>query len=144
MKFDRVIAGLAMALSLAVPLSAQVSKVVLTSTLDGNSEPTGGDPDGGGTFSVELDPNSGEVCYLYSLTHVARPNLVQIQRGPIGSNGPSAIILEAGSDVCVEADPKVVAGIIAEPGDYFVNFANAEFPTGALRGQLIAQQFAAK
>lgn len=132
-----------MALSLAGPLSAQVSKVVLTSTLDGNSEPTGGDP-AGGTFSVELDPNSGEVCYLYPLTHIARSNLVQIQRGPIGSNGPSAIILEAGSDVCVEADPKVVAGIIAQPGDYFVNFSNAEFPTGALRGQLIAQQFAAK
>ena len=148
MNFDRVIAGLAMALSLAAPLaaplSAQVGKVVLTSTLDGNSEPTGGDPDGAGTFSVELNPDSGEVCYLYTLSNIARPKLVQIQRGPIGSNGPSAIILEAGSDVCVEADPRVVAAIIAEPGDYFVNFSNAEFPTGALRGQLVAKQFAAK
>jgi hypothetical protein len=143
MKLVRTIAGLAMAVVLWAPLSAQTTKVVLTTTLDGNSEPTGGDPDGGGRFSVEMNAESGEVCYLYTITNIARPKLLQILRGPIGSNGPSAIILEAGSDVCVDADPRVVAAIIANPGDYYVNFSNAEFPTGALRGQLVAKQLAA-
>jgi hypothetical protein len=144
MSIDRTIAGFAMAVALAVPLSAHAAKANLTATLDGNSEPTGGDPDGGGKFLVELDPDSGEVCYRFTITNIARPTLLEILRGPIGANGPVTIILEAGSDVCVDSDPKIVAAIIASPGDYYVNFFNRDFPSGALRGQLVANQFIAK
>ena len=144
MKIDRIFAGLAIAVVLAAPLSAQAAKVALATTLDGNSESIGGDPDGGGKFSIELDTESGEVCYLYTVANIARPKLLQILRGPIGGNGPPAIILEAGSDVCIDADPKVVSAVIANPGDYYVNFFNTEFPTGAIRGQLVANQLAAK
>lgn len=144
MNIERIIAGLALTAALAAPLAAQAAKVVLTTTLDGNSEPTGGDPDGSGKFSVELAADSGEVCYLYTVTNIARPKVVQILRGPIGSNGPVALILEAGRDACVDADPRAVNAIIASPGDYYVNFSNAEFPTGALRGQLVASQLASQ
>ena len=144
MKIERIIAGLAVVFALAAPMPAQAAKIMLTTTLDGNSEPTGGDPDGSGKFSVELTADSGEVCYLYVISNIARPKVVQILRGPIGSNGTAAIILEAGSDVCVDADPRVVNAIIANPGDYYVNFSNLEFPAGALRGQLVANQLASK
>lgn len=144
MKIDRIISGLAFAAALAAPLPAFAAKVVLTTMLDGNSEPIAGDPDGIGKFSVELDVDTGEVCYLYVIAKIARPNQLQILRGPIGSNGPPVLFLEPGSDVCVGADPQVVNAIIANPGDYYVNFYNKEFPTGAVRGQLAANQLAAK
>ena len=144
MKIDRIIAGLAMSFVLAAPLSASAAKITLATTLNGNSEPIGGDPDGIGKFSMELDSDTGEVCYLYVVAKITRPNLLQILRGPIGSNGPPALILEPGSDVCVGADPQVVNAIIANPADYYVNFYNAEFPTGAVRGQLSANQLAAR
>ena len=144
MTIYRLIGGLAMAVALSAPLPVQAAVVTLATSLDGNSEPLGGDPDGSGRFSVELDAENGEVCYRYTVDKIGRPKLVQILRGPIGSNGPLVMSLEAGRDVCVDADPRLVNQMIANPGDYYVNFFNEEFPTGAIRGQLVGSQLVTK
>lgn len=37
---------------------------------------------------------------------------------------------------CVTADPAVLADIVANPDQFYVNFHNARFPGGAIRCQL--------
>jgi len=37
---------------------------------------------------------------------------------------------------CASADPTILAQIVANPGNYYVNVHNARFPGGALRCQL--------
>ena len=37
---------------------------------------------------------------------------------------------------CVSADPALLAKIVANPGNYYVNVHNARFPGGSLRCQL--------
>jgi hypothetical protein len=40
------------------------------------------------------------------------------------------------SSGCATVGQPVVAAILANPADYYVNVHNAEFPGGAVRGQL--------
>lgn len=135
----RIIATTALAAAaVAAPLPAFAAKVVLTAALDGVSGAIPGDPDGTGNFRVEFDDASGEVCYRYVLAKVARPSVIQIHTGANGSNGPPVVYLEPGSDVCVDADPAVIAAILANPAGHYVNFFTREFPAGAVRGQLAA------
>lgn len=135
----RTVTAMALLASPGAPLHAQAAKAVIAAMLDGGSEAIPGDADGTGNFQAEFDPASGEVCYRFVLARVARPTLIQIHMGATGSNGPAVIFLEPGSDVCVEADPAVVAAILANPEGHYVNFYNREFPTGAVRGQLAAR-----
>ena len=139
---NRAIAGLVLAALPGVPQSALAAKLTLNTTLSGESEVIPGDADGSGSFSAELDPGTGELCYEYRIAGVAKPSSLQIHRGSIGSNGPAVIYLEPATLVCVFADPAVVAEIMASPASYYVNFANREFPDGAVRGQFISPQLA--
>jgi hypothetical protein len=40
------------------------------------------------------------------------------------------------SSGCTSADPSLIKAIIQHPENYYVNVHNADFPGGALRGQL--------
>jgi CHRD domain len=40
------------------------------------------------------------------------------------------------SSGCTSADPNLIKAIIQHPENYYVNVHTAEFPGGALRGQL--------
>jgi CHRD domain-containing protein len=113
-----------------------------TTTLSGPAEVPPGDPDATGTATVWVNPGTGTVCYSWSVTNVATPVFAaHIHHGVAGVAGPVVVPLpptgpSSGSGCTTGVDRGLALDIIRNPADYYVNTHNAEFPTGAARGQL--------
>lgn len=113
----------------------------ITITLTGTAEVPGpGDPDGTGTATITLNPGKGEVCYEVTVDKIAAANAAHIHSGAIDKSGPPLLTLTApaGGSVkeCAAMERDLVLAIIKNPENYYVNVHNAEFPDGAVRGQL--------
>ncbi len=113
----------------------------LSATLTGASEVPGpGDPDGSGMGMVRVNPGRGQVCYQLTVSGIAPATAAHIHEAPAGQAGPVAVGLAAptsgSSSGCVSIDRKLAIDIIQNPEQYYVNVHNAEFPAGAVRGQL--------
>lgn len=114
----------------------------LSATLLGSSEVPGpGDPDGSGTAIVTLNQGQQQVCFRLEVEDIAPAFAAHIHVGAAGMNGPVVIGLAPPSDGsstgCVsDVAPDLIRAIRKNPGDYYVNIHNADFPPGALRGQL--------
>ncbi|MDQ4131705.1 MAG: CHRD domain-containing protein [Actinomycetota bacterium] len=122
---------------LAGPASAAE---VFTTELQGEEEvPVRGDLDGSGFAVVAAIPEAGLVCYSVVVFGIAPATAAHIHEAPRGVAGPVVVDLDAptsgGSGGCV-ADQEEAEAIAEDPSDYYVNVHNAEFPGGALRGQL--------
>ncbi|MBV1918312.1 MAG: CHRD domain-containing protein [Sphingomonadaceae bacterium] len=118
---------------------AMAGPVMLSADLDGASETRGGDADGSGRFSGEIDAASGDVCYILTGVDIGKVTAAHIHKGAAGSNGRSVITLEVTNeddDSCLAAEPDVLEPIVLEPGRYYVNIHTADYPKGAIRGQL--------
>jgi hypothetical protein len=115
-----------------------------TTTLTGEAEAPGpGDPDGSGTATLRLNYGQGRVCFTISVSDVALPvTAAHIHEAPVGEPGPVVIPLFTTPDAdgfisgCVSADREEIKETIQHPEEYYVNVHNAEFPGGAVRGQL--------
>jgi hypothetical protein len=117
---------LASMLIVAMPATAAVAATVkLTATLTGANEVPPADPDGTGTFNVEIDPDKGDFCYTITSAKIAAPVVTLDPKG---------------SDECIAVEPDALKPIIATPEAYYVNIHNAEFPGGAIRGQLMLKK----
>jgi CHRD domain len=132
------IAGVSVVLSAQEP---QQGGRPLTTTMNGAAEVPGpGDPDGTGTVSITLNPGKGEVCYELAVDKIATANAAHIHIGAVDKAGPPVATLtapaEGTSKGCVALDREKVQDIIKNPANYYVNVHNAEFPDGAVRGQL--------
>lgn len=123
----------------ALPFAtAQAAPVKLGATLTGPAEVGGGDADGTGSFSAEVDPDAGDFCYTVTSAKIAAPTMAHVHSGAAGANGPPVITLDPkGADLCMAVEPDVLKPILAAPESYYVNVHNAEFPGGAVRGQLM-------
>jgi len=113
----------------------------LTATLTGAAEVPGpGDADGAGTASVTLNPGKGQVCYELTVSNIGAANAAHIHAGAADVAGPVLAGLDApssgSSKGCVDLDKEKIKDIIQNPANYYVNVHNAEFPNGAVRGQL--------
>ena len=139
MKTNRMLAILALGAVLAAPQTALAAKAMLTATLAGSNETAGGDSDGTGSFSAEVDADAGDFCYSLSADKIARATMAHIHSGAAGANGPPVATIDLGGDLCLAVDPEVLKAIVANPANYYVNVHNAEFPAGAVRGQLAAK-----
>lgn len=150
------------------PASAGHLNAVLVTELSGRVEVGAGrqmvgDPNGRGeayVFGIDGDPNT--LCYVITAhkidpTFVAgQTGMAHIHRGAPDANGPVVANLafpvggdaadcltegEAGKFPRIGAagEPAgIVADILANPGDYYVNVHTGEYPNGAIRGQLAA------
>ena len=112
-----------------------------STTLTGAAEvPVTGDPDGSGSASITLNHGQGEVCFELTVSDIAPAAAAHIHIGPVGVPGPVVVPLTpptgGSSSGCVSADHELIKAIIQAPEEYYVNVHNAEFPGGALRGQL--------
>ena len=113
----------------------------LTTTLTGAAEVPGpGDPDGSGTATLWLNPGQEEVCYELTASGIAPATAAHVHVGTADEAGPVVIPLvpptDGSSSACTSASRELVLAIMQSPENYYVNVHNAEFPAGAIRGQL--------
>lgn len=135
----RILPSAAALALLALPAAALAAPVKLTATLDGASEPAGGDPDGKGALTAEVDPDSGDFCYTLSASGTDKPVAAHIHTGAAGAEGPPVITLQVtgpAGDECVAVEPDTLKAILAAPEGHYVNVHTAALPKGAIRGQL--------
>ncbi|MFD4421719.1 CHRD domain-containing protein [Agromyces sp. NPDC058484] len=108
--------------------------------LTGAAEVPGpGDPDGRGFAFVRWDTDDGTICYNIFVRRIAPATAAHIHVGDENTAGPVVQGLDAPTDGyssgCVDNDA-LAAALDANPGNYYVNVHNAEYPAGAVRGQL--------
>ena len=131
------------ALILATPLTtyADDGGRPLSTEMTGAAEVPGpGDPDGSGTASLMLNIGQSEICYELTAANIAPAFAAHIHVGTADVAGPVVVPLVAptsgSSAACAEVDRELVKAILKNPEQYYVNVHNAEFPAGAIRGQL--------
>lgn len=103
--------------------------------------PAPGDPDGKGSATVKLDSAKGEVCYDVKVEGIAAPTAAHIHEGAAGAAGPPVITLDPakigqGEDCLTGQKAADIERIGANPSGFYVNVHTADFPGGAVRGQL--------
>jgi len=108
--------------------------------LSGANEPGGGDPDGAGLARVEINDTTNTICTDLEIRQINAVTAAHIHRGAAGVNGPPVVTLDApddnDSDDCDEASDALVDEIRNNPGGFYVNVHTADYPNGAIRGQL--------
>jgi len=123
--------------SAAPPPNAGIN--LATTLLGANEVPVLGDPDGRGVATVTINPGQGTICFTLSVSDIAPAVAAHIHEAPVGVAGPVVQGLTAPTDGsssgCV-VNTDLAREIKADPAAYYVNVHNAEFPAGALRGQL--------
>jgi hypothetical protein len=116
---------------------------VLTSTMKGANEIPAADPTATGTATVILDSATGRVCYFVVTTGLPEPVTAgHIHMGAAGTAGPVVIPFSTpthGFTIgCTTALLPLVQSIIDNPSGFYTNVHDAQFPAGAIRGQLSA------
>jgi CHRD domain-containing protein len=113
----------------------------LRAQMNGANEPGGGDPDGSGLARVEINDVTNTVCTDLEVRQIGIVTAAHIHRGGSGVNGPPVVTLDApddnDSDDCDTVDDALVDEIRANPGGFYVNVHTADYPDGAIRGQLM-------
>ena len=136
------------------------TNTLLFTELDGRNEvATGasnkgivGDPNGTGeayVFGIDGDPTT--LCYILTVDKIDTAAMAHIHKGAAGTNGPVVVNLAApgdgnAADCLTEGEAgkfvgsQTVAEILANPSGFYVNVHNAEYPNGAVRGQLAPER----
>jgi CHRD domain len=105
-----------------------------------------GDPDGKG-FAVVRVTKSNQVCAAIIVEGLSTPAAAHIHQGKPFENGPIVVGFvppaafsgtgdPAATGVCVAVDPGLAFDLRKHPSRYYVNVHTADFPNGAVRGQL--------
>jgi hypothetical protein len=111
-------------------------------TLTGAEEVPGpGDPDGRGRAEVSIIDKLDQLCYeIEDVAGIAPATAAHIHRGARGVAGPIVVTLDPPVDGDSQGCPKVPEDISDEiqsnPLGFYINIHNADFPAGAIRGQL--------
>lgn len=142
--------GSVVAVVLLAPLAtAGHLNTILTAELDGRQEVDStatnmgivGDPNGRGEVYVfGVDASRATLCYVLLVDKIAPATAAHIHRGAQGTNGPVVVNLarpeDGNSADCVTPGETLAQEILANPSRFYVNVHNADYPGGAVRGQL--------
>lgn len=126
----------------AVAAYAQEGGRPLSAHMTGAAEkPKPGDADGSGHASFRVNVGQSQVCYELMVENIGAATMAHIHKGGVTEAGPPVVTLKPpGADGkvkdCATADKALVQDILKNPAAYYVNVHNAEFPGGAVRGQL--------
>jgi hypothetical protein len=112
----------------------------LSTSLSGFEEVPGpGDPDGSGNGRFILNQGQGQICYQIFVNNIAPATAAHIHRGPRGVAGPVVVPLQAptsgASNGCATVAADLIKEIRQNPEAFYVNVHNADYPSGAIRGQ---------
>jgi hypothetical protein len=135
---------LAVAMVSAALAPAGPATTQLSAKLKGSEEVPGpGDKNGKGEAFVSVKAAKGKLCWQVSWVKIAEPSAAHVHKGAKGVAGPVKVTLfdsPQPSDIaegCArKQDKKLLKRIARSPEKFYVNVHNAEFPDGAIRGQL--------
>ena len=147
---SRVVATLgiaALTLSMAGTVAAHGSPWhagrVLHANLTGAAEVPPADPDGLGKAQFSVNYGHRRVCWQLSFSNITVPAAAaHIHEGAAGVNGPVVVPLftdpnsTGSSKGCATITRTLAKNLIQHPDRYYVNVHTADFPGGAIRGQL--------
>ncbi len=144
----RVLALLLMtALLLVIALPVFAGELMLTTTLTGAAERPGpGDPDGSGSATIFINRVPRAVCFEIHVEDIEPATLAHIHVGGPDVPGPIVVHLtppdeNGDSSGCVEDVPaSIIKNLRSNARQYYVNVHNAEYPAGAVRGQLFKER----
>lgn len=128
--------------SLALAGTVLGAATTLTATLAGSADTAA---DGTGSATITLDPATGEACWELTAEGIGAVVQSHIHVGAEGASGDVAVPLDVEgfdgtSEGCVsDQDAATLQAIIDDPAGYYVNLHTADFPGGAIRGQLAAE-----
>lgn len=136
-----MLAASALALAGCETVVENISKTYHASLSGAEEVPGPGDPDGVGRAEVSVSDRLDELCYeIAGVSGIGTPTAAHIHQGAKGVAGPPVVTLDTPRDGsskgCANAPESVADAIKANPSGFYVNVHNAEFPNGAIRGQL--------
>ena len=112
--------------------------------LTGANEVPPADPDGVGTARISTDDATNRICARLEVRNIGAVTAAHIHRGRAGVNGPPVVTLDApdddDSDDCDDVADALLDEIRRSPADFYVNVHTAEYPDGAIRGQIFNVQ----
>lgn len=146
-----VASAVCIVLMLALASAAGAATKPLFAALNGQNEVNAqgdkgvGDRNGGGSFTAVI--KGRQLCFGLAVKDIGDPVAAHIHRGGRNTAGPVVIPLEslptngdAGSSAgCTEVSGRLVRQIRQNPSRFYVNVHTADFPDGAVRGQLFAR-----
>lgn len=110
-----------------------------------------GDVDGTGIAVLRFDPDAGQVCYTIVARDIGAPQEPALGIGSAHIHGPlpaggiaidlDTVFRSTGTDTyvstgCVAAGRAAIEAVLVNPERYYINVHNAEFPGGAVQGNL--------
>ena len=109
--------------------------------LTGAQEVGGGDPDGSGEAEISISDSFDQICWdLNDIRGIGPITAAHIHVGAAGTNGPPVFTLrkanEGGWKGCTDGSEWTQDRIEGNPEAFYVNVHTAEYPAGAIRGQL--------
>jgi len=126
-------------LAVAGAAPAAAATQTFTARLNGANEvPSPGSPTATGLVRVTVDGRTGAICYVLT-TDLNSPTAAHIHDGDRRTAGPVVVTLDPpvnGRSAGCVTDKVEARAILADPSTYYVNVHNAQFPGGAIRGQL--------
>jgi hypothetical protein len=140
----RSLLALAALLACFVPASAHATLFYFVVDLNGANEvtndgvPNQGDPDGTGTATLIIDDSTAPftISWNISVADIDLPViLAHIHEAPATTNGPVRVDFNAQLTGAGLADADL-AGVLANPSNYYVNIHTNAFRAGAIRGQI--------
>ena len=109
--------------------------------LTGANEVPPADPDGTGTAQVHIASALNTICTELEIRDIGAVTAAHIHRGAAGVNGPPVVTLsipgDDDSDDCDVVADALLDEIVDNPAGFYVNVHTADYPNGAIRGQLM-------